>query len=72
MRFKGFWKEYWNLICKPSFTWMRRFWLPYSILLVVTFIAAFCATWSYYFGFDSLKELLFKKRTDEDLEDFLQ
>jgi hypothetical protein len=65
MRFKGFFKEYWTEVFKPSIAWMKKFWLPYSILLVVTFIFTFCYTWYRYFGLDELKAL-FTKRTDEE------
>ena len=72
MRFKGFFKDYWTEVFKPSISWMRKYWLPYSILLVVTFIISFCYTWYKFFGLDGLKSL-FKKRTDEeDIDDFLE
>jgi hypothetical protein len=69
MRFKGFFKEYWTEVFKPSISWMKKFWLPYSILLVVTCIASFCYTWYTYFGWEGLKSL-FTKRTDGTIDEF--
>ena len=70
MRFKGFFKEYWSMVFKPALSWMRKYWLPYSILLVVTCIISFCYTWYKYFGLASLKSLFHKHTLEEDIEDF--
>jgi len=73
MKFKGFFKEYWSEVFKPSIAWMRKFWLPYSILLVVTFIFSFCYTWYTFFGLDGLKVLFkWKKHDKEEDDDFLE
>lgn len=72
MRFKGFFKEYWSMVFKPSLSWMKKYWLPYSILLVVTCIASFCYTWYTYFGLESLKALFAKPTDEEDIEEFLK
>lgn len=69
MRFKGFFKEYWTEVFKPSISWMKKFWLPYSILLVVTFIVSFCYTWYRFFGLDVLKSS-FSTRTDGTIDEF--
>ena len=71
MRFKGFFKEYWTEVFKPSISWMKKYWLPYSILLVVTFIISFCYAWYSFFGLDGLKSLV-AKRTDDEIEDFFK
>lgn len=70
MRFKGFFKEYWSMVFKPSLAWMKKFWLPYSILLVITWIVSFCYVWYKYFGPADLKSFS-RKHTYEDIEDFL-
>ena len=72
MRLKGFFKEYWNMVCKPSFAWMRKYWLPYSILLVVTCVVSFCYTWYRYFGLAELKSLFSKSSDEEEYEEFLK
>ena len=72
MRFKGFFKEYWTEVFKPSISWMKKYWLPYSILLVVTFIISFCYTWYTYFGLESLKSLFAKPTDEEDIDEFLK
>ena len=72
MRFKGFFKEYWSMVFKPALSWMRKYWLPYSILLVVTCIISFCYTWYKYFGLAELKALFDKRTDEEDIEDFLK
>ena len=73
MRFKGFFKEYWTTVFKPSLAWMKKYWFPYSIALVITCIISFCYTWYVCFGWDGLKEFFVTKRTDEeDIEDFLK
>lgn len=71
MRFKGFFKEYWTEVFKPSISWMKKYWFPYSILLVVTFIISFCYTWYVCFGLDGLKSFV-TKRTDDEIEDFFK
>lgn len=72
MRFKGFWKEYWD-ICKQSGKWMKKYWLPYTLLCIVIFIVSFFGSWIAMFGWSETKAL-FKKRTDEDkeLDEFLK
>lgn len=72
MRFKGFFKEYWTEVFKPSISWMKKYWFPYSILLVVTFIISFCYTWYSFFGLDGLKSLVVKRTDEEEIEDFLK
>ena len=72
MRFKGFFKDYWNMVFKPSLAWMKKYWLPYSIVLVIAWIGSACYVWYRYFGLDSLKILLFGERTNEEDEDFLK
>ena len=72
MRFKGFFKEYWSTVFKPSISWMKKYWFPYSILLVVTCIGSFIYTWYIYFGLDSLKALFAKRTDEENIDDFLE
>ena len=72
MRFKGFFKEYWSMVFKPSLAWMKKYWLPYSILLVITWICSFCYVWYKYFGLVDLKALFGKRTDEEDIEDFLK
>ena len=73
MRFKGFFKEYWSEVFKPSVAWMRKYWLPYSIVLLVAWIISFCYVWTRYCSLSDLKDILFKKRTDEeDIEEFFK
>lgn len=73
MRFKGFFKEYWNMVFKPSISWMKKYWLPYSIVLLITWVCSFLYVWTRYCSLVDLKEILFKKRTDEeDIDEFLK
>lgn len=72
MKFKGFFKEYWNQVFKPSIAWMKKFWLPYSILLVVTWIISFCYVLCKYYDLNDLKSLLIKRTDEEDLDGFLK
>ena len=72
MRFKGFFKEYWGEVFKPSVAWMRKYWLPYSIVLLVAWIISFCYVWTRYCSLSDLKDILFKKRTEEDIEEFFK
>ena len=72
MRFKGFFKEYWNMVFKPSIAWMKKYWLPYSIVLVIAWIISFCYVWCKYFGLDDFKRTFITKRTDDEVEDFLR
>lgn len=68
MKFKGFWKSYWNL-CMSSFKWLKEYWLAYTIVSVVVIILSWIGTIVYFCGMDGFKSL-FKKRTNEDDEDF--
>lgn len=72
MRFKGFFKEYWNLVFIPSMTWMKKYWLPYSIMLVIAWIISCCYVMYTYFGLDGLKSLVSKRTDEEDIEEFLK
>lgn len=70
MRLKGFFKEYWENVFMPSISWMRKFWLPYSILLVVSWILAAIYVTYKYIGLDNLKSLFVKRTDEEDVEFF--
>ena len=37
MKFKGFWKSYWNL-CIHGIDWLKDYWLAYIILSIVLVI----------------------------------
>lgn len=69
MKFKGFWKDY-KEICDLSFKWMKKYWLPYTLICVGFGMFYFILAWVSYFGWDDFKSY-FKKRTDEEDEDFL-
>ena len=34
MKFKGFFKGYWN-VCKESFAWLKDYWFLYTIFTIV-------------------------------------
>ena len=72
MRFKGFFKEYWTEVFKPSISWMKKYWLPYSILLAVSFIVSVCYTWYSFFGLNGLKSLFAKPTDEEDIDEFIK
>lgn len=71
MKFKGFFKEYWNMVCKPSFAWMRKYWLPFSICMVISCFLSFCYAWFVTFGLGD-PESRIKRTDDEELEEFLR
>ena len=73
MRFKGFFKEYWSLVFKPSMTWLKKYWFAYIIFSVVICISWMCYTCFRYLSLDDLKKIWFTKPTDdEELEEFLK
>lgn len=65
MKFKGFWKSLWELN-KQSLAWLKDYWFAYTILLVVGTTLAFLPELTY--AYRTLKDT---KKSDEDLEDFL-
>ena len=43
MKFKGFWKSYWELLMH-SMEWLKDYWLAYTILMIVCVILWFLPT----------------------------
>ena len=68
MKFKGFWKGLWDLQ-KANFSFIKDWWLPYTIMMIVATLISACASYICIFGFP---KGIFKKTDDiDELEELL-